>query len=54
VLDSALDASGRESALKFICKSAETVLLITHREELSAVIHDKVTVVKRNGFSDLM
>lgn len=54
VLDSALDASGIHAALKFICSSAETVLLVTHREELSAGISDKIVVIKRNGFSDIM
>ena len=51
VLDSALDASGIHAALKFICSSAETVLLVTHREELSAGIDEKMFVVKSNGFS---
>lgn len=53
VLDSALDASGINAALKFICASAETVLLVTHREELSSGISDRIMIVKRNGFSDI-
>lgn len=53
VLDSALDASGRHAALKFICESAETVLLITHRDELAAEVEDKIIVTKRNGFTHL-
>lgn len=53
VLDSALDASGIHSAMNFIGSNAETVLLVTHREELSSGIGDKIVVVKRNGFSDI-
>lgn len=53
VLDSALDASGINSAMNFIGSHAETVLLVTHREELSSAIGDKIVVVKRNGFSDI-
>lgn len=51
VLDSALDASGIHAAMKFICQSAETVLLITHREELSSSVDEKIYVTKRNGFT---
>lgn len=51
VLDSALDASGIHAALKLIYDSAETVLLITHREELQASVSETITVAKRNGFS---
>lgn len=53
VLDSALDTSGRMAALRFICDSAETVLLITHREELAAEVEDKIIVAKRNGFTEV-
>lgn len=54
VLDSALDASGKQSALRLICKTAETVLLVTHDENLASGVDSKILVRKDNGFSHIV
>ena len=53
VFDSGLDYGGVMKCLKFVKDSAETVLLITHKEELASAIESKITITKRNGFSEL-
>lgn len=53
VFDSGLDASGVNKCLRFVRETAETVLLVSHKEEICSSIDDKICVVKRNGFSSI-
>lgn len=51
VLDSGLDESGIIAASELLQKSANDVLLISHRDDLLTTLDNKITVIKENGFS---
>jgi DNA repair exonuclease SbcCD ATPase subunit len=51
VLDSSMDSGGMLKAFEFIKEHSKNLLLISHREELIGSVDNKMTIVKRNGFS---
>lgn len=50
-MDSAFDHSGLWRSFNLIKEKADTVLLISHREEFKEFVDRTITITKRNGFS---
>lgn len=50
-MDSAFDQSGLWRSFNLIKEKANTVLLISHREEFKEFVDTTMTITKRNGFS---
>lgn len=53
LLDGSADRAGMYAIFKMINGYADNVMIVSHREEFLTAVDEKMTVVKRNGFSDV-